>query len=159
MKMKIEHLSQNMHFFRTVAELKFQEFSYLTGNETLEDYLNRQKKYITEQLIPQSYVVLNEARHLLGTFALKCEDLKSRLDLSPWLGSVVVVPSYRRQGVGSFIVCQARRLAKELGYSQLYLYTPDQEAWYAKQGWQLIEHSFSGQFPISVMSSALNEVQ
>ena len=154
--MKIEPLSKNMHFFDDVAKLKFQEFSYLTGNETIENYLERQKIYVTDQLIPKTYVVINESRDLIGTFALKLKDLSSRLDLSPWLGSLVVVPSYRRKGVGSYIVDQAECLAKELSYSQLYLYTPDQEAWYAKQGWQLIERSFSGKIPISVMSKALN---
>lgn len=154
--MKIESLSENMHFFREVAELKFQEFSYLTGKETIEDYLNRQNKYITDQSIPKSYVVLNESGNLMGTFALKLEDLHSRPDLSPWLGSVVVVPAYRRRGVGSYIVRQAERLAKELAYSKLYLYTPDQETWYAKQGWQLIERTSSGKFPVSLMSKAIS---
>lgn len=153
--MQIEPLSKNMHFFRDVAKLKFQEFSYLNGNETIEDYLERQKIYVSDQRIPQSYVVMNESRDLIGTFALKQKDLISRLDLSPWLGSLVVVPGYRRNGIGSYIVDRAVHLAKELGYTQMYLYTPDQEAWYAKQGWQLIERSFSGKFPISVMSRAL----
>ena len=67
--MHIEPLSENMHLFRNVAEMKFQEFAYLTGNETLEDYLNRQKKYVNDQLIPKSYVVLNESKKLIGTFA------------------------------------------------------------------------------------------
>lgn len=153
--MEIEPLSKNMHFFHDVAKLKFQEFSYLTGNETFENYLERQKKYITEESIPKSYVVLNESRELIGTFALKLTDLSTRLDLSPWLGGLVVAPSFRRQGVGSYIVNQAECLAKELGYSELYLYTPDKEAWYAKQGWQLMDRSLSGEFPISVMYKTL----
>lgn len=153
--MKAELLTAHMHFFHAVAELKFQEFSYLTGEETIDDYLLRQQKYVTDESIPKSFVVLDDAGSLLGTFALKLEDLSTRSDLSPWLGSVVVVPQQRRKGVGAFIVREAERMAKELGYSELYLYTPDQEAWYAKQGWKLIEHSLSGEYPISVMSKSL----
>lgn len=153
--MKSEPLSAQMHFFRDVAELKFQEFSYLTGEETLKDYLQRQQKYVTVEPIPKSFVVIDDAGNLMGTFALKLEDLSTRPDLSPWLGSVVVAPQHRSKGVGTFIVREAERMAKELGYSQLYLYTPDQEVWYAKQGWKLIEHSFSGKYPISLMSKLL----
>lgn len=83
--MKAEPLSEHMHFFRTVAELKFQEFSYLTGEETIDDYLKRQQKYVTDEPIPKSFVVLDDAGNLLGTFALKLEDLSTRPDLSPWL--------------------------------------------------------------------------
>lgn len=154
--MIVKPLSANMHFFRDVAELKYQEFSYLTGEETIEDYLHRQKKYVTDKLIPKSFAVLNESENLLGTFALEVEDLSTRPDLSPWLGSVVVAAPHRGKGVGAFIVREAERMAKNLGYSKLYLYTPDQEAWYAKQGWMVLEHSFSGEYPISVMFKQLN---
>jgi N-acetylglutamate synthase-like GNAT family acetyltransferase len=153
--MRTEPLSTNMHFFRNVAELKFQEFSYLTGEETIEDYLSRQKKYVTDEPMPKSFVILDESGNLLGTFALKLEDLSTRPDLSPWLGSVAVAVAHRLKGVGAFIVREAERMAKELGYSELYLYTPDQEAWYAKQGWNVIEHSFSGKYPISLMAKTI----
>jgi len=153
--MKIEPLADNMHFFCDVAKLKFHEFSYLTGDETIESYLERQKTYVRDQLIPKAYVVINQLGSLTGTFTLKLEDLSSRLDLSPWFGSLVVAPKYRKQGIGAYIVNSAVRLAKDLGYSQLYLYTPNHEAWYAKQGWQLIERTLSGKFLVSVMSKAL----
>jgi N-acetylglutamate synthase-like GNAT family acetyltransferase len=156
--MIIKPLSECMQFFRAVAELKFQEFSYLTGSETIEDYLHRQQKYVTNEVIPRAYVALNEAGDLLGTFALKVEDLSSRPDLSPWLGSVVVAPAYRRQGVGAAIVSYAEQLARGLGYSVLYLYTPDQESWYTKQDWQTLEQTVSGEYPVTVMAKTICEV-
>jgi len=153
--MKIEPLSDNMHLFEDVAKMKFQEFSYLTGEDTLENYLSRQSKYVTKQHLPKAYVVLNEKKELIGTFTLKLRDFGLRLDLTPWLGSLVVASTHRRQGVGAFIVYQAERLATELGYSVLYLYTPDKEAWYSKQGWHVIERTFLNKFPVTVMSKEL----
>lgn len=155
--MQVEPLSDNMHLFQKVAEMKFQEFSYLNEEEKLENYLNRQMEYVTDKLLPKAYVVLNEDRQLLGTFTLKQKDFRSRLDLSPWLGSLVVTAKHRRQGVGAFMVCQAEHLAKALGYPQLYLYTPDQEAWYAKLGWQVVERSFLAKFPVTVMFKQLSK--
>lgn len=153
--MKIELLSDNMHLFEDVAIMKFQEFSYITGEDTLENYLSQQRKYVTEEHLPKAYVVLNEERELIGTFTLKIKDFSLRLDLTPWLGSLVVASTYRRQGVGAFIVYQAERLATELGYSMIYLYTPDKEAWYSKLGWHVIERTFLNKFPVTVMSKEL----
>lgn len=153
--MRISPLSDHMHFFNEVVDMKFQAFSYLTGEETIEDYRNRQKDYVRDILLPRAYIVLNDSQELIGTFALKKKDFKHRLDLTPWLGSVVVSIKHRRQGVGRFIVSEGERLAREMGYKALYLYTPDQEAWYSKQGWDLLERSKPTKFTFSVMSKKI----
>ncbi len=151
---EIEPLSNNMHLFESVAEMKYQEFSYLTEQEKLADYLNRQKQYVTDQVLPKAYIALHQGQ-LIGTFTLKLEDLSTRTDLSPWIGGMVVSPKYRRQGIGAFIVSQAEHFFMQLGYSQIYLFTPDKEGWYSKMGWRVLERTFLHQFPITVMSKQL----
>jgi predicted N-acetyltransferase YhbS len=71
----------------------------------------------------------------LGTATFDTEDLPSRPDLSPWLASVLVKPEARRQGVATALVSAVERLALAQGVRHLWLFTPDQAAFYAARGW------------------------
>jgi predicted N-acetyltransferase YhbS len=71
----------------------------------------------------------------LGTATLEVEDLPSRPDLSPWLASVLVTPAARRQGVATALVREVLRRAALLGHRRIWLFTPDQAAFYAARGW------------------------
>lgn len=71
----------------------------------------------------------------LGTATFDTEDLPSRRDLSPWLASVLVTPSARRQGVATALVRAVEGLAAAEGIRRLWLFTPDQAPFYAARGW------------------------
>lgn len=83
--------------------------------------------------IPATYVVLSN-EHYAGTFSFWNCDLQSRQDLYPWVGGVVVDPAFRRKGIGLFIQKEAKRLLREQGIGQAYLFT-ELDGFYEKTGW------------------------
>ena len=84
---------------------------------------------------PVSFVA-EEAGRPLGTATLDTDDLATRLDLAPWLASVLVVPVERGRGIGSRLVAHVEAAAASLGHARLYLHTPDKECFYAARGWR-----------------------
>jgi N-acetylglutamate synthase-like GNAT family acetyltransferase len=65
--------------------------------------------------------------------------MDTRPDLSPWLAAVYVAPAYRKQGIGSALVKAVESTAQQIQIARLYLFTPDQEHFYARLGWSVLE--------------------
>jgi N-acetylglutamate synthase-like GNAT family acetyltransferase len=75
-----------------------------------------------------------------------------RLDLSPWLASVLVMRGYRRQGIGSALTERVVEEARVLGVHTLYLYTYDQEQFYSRRGWSVLDRiEYRGE-PLVIMA-------
>jgi predicted N-acetyltransferase YhbS len=72
----------------------------------------------------------------VGTATLDIDDLPQRQDLTPWLASVLVRPDRRRQGIATALVAEICRRAAAQGHARLWLFTPDQAAFYAARGWR-----------------------
>ncbi len=64
--------------------------------------------------------------------------MDSHPELSPWLARVYVHADYRNRGIGACLANKVVAVAKALGYSPLYLFTPDQTRVYQGLGWQFI---------------------
>ena len=75
----------------------------------------------------------------MGTASLTESDLDSRPELTPWLASVFVLPAWRGRGIASALVERVAEEARMAGCPGCYLYTPDQQALYARLGWQMQE--------------------
>ncbi|MDJ0610053.1 MAG: GNAT family N-acetyltransferase [Kiloniellales bacterium] len=75
----------------------------------------------------------------LGVALLCNQDLDCRKNLSPWLSSLFVQAAARNRGIGGRLVREIEQAAIERRVPTLYLYTPDQGAFYAKRGWRLVE--------------------
>ena len=73
-----------------------------------------------------------------GIVVLRDHDLDARTDLKPWLSPLFVIPDYRRRGIGAALVEACATRAVEFGIRKLYLYTPDQQRFFARSGWQAI---------------------
>lgn len=88
--------------------------------------------------LPVSFIALREERPA-GVARLVKHDMDTRKDLSPWLASVFVPVEYRRRGIGTELCKTAVAEAKNLGFAKLFLFTPDKESFYTRQGWNTIE--------------------
>jgi predicted N-acetyltransferase YhbS len=86
---------------------------------------------------PVSFVAERDGE-ALGTATLDTDDLPARPELTPWLASVLVRPDRRRQGVASALVRAVEAHAAGLGHRELWLFTPDQSAFYAARGWRSV---------------------
>jgi predicted N-acetyltransferase YhbS len=83
---------------------------------------------------PCTFVAEIEGR-AVGTATLDTDDLPHRLDLSPWLASVLVWPEFRGRGIAGALVAHVEAAAQALGHPRLWLFTPDAAAFYAARGW------------------------
>lgn len=149
--MKIELLIENDHLIPEIALLKFQEFSYLVPGKTLNNFIQGLKSHLNYKKLPIAYVLVSDSKEFIGTFSLRKHDMDTHQHLTPWIGSVLVHPHKRNQGIGALIVKQSESFAKQMGYSSLHLFTPNKEAWYKKLGWQIKEHTLFNQSSVAVM--------
>jgi predicted N-acetyltransferase YhbS len=82
--------------------------------------------------------------------------MAERPHLSPWLADVYVAVEYRRQGIGSALVQRIIVEARALCVETLYLYTSDQQRFYARLGWSLREHLYHVDTEVDVMALPLS---
>lgn len=68
------------------------------------------------------------------------EEIDPKHDFTPWLAALYVAPEYRKRGVASALVRAIEQHARDVGCTQLYLYTITAEPLYAKLGWTALEH-------------------
>jgi GNAT superfamily N-acetyltransferase len=106
---------------------------------TLDIITREYKKRTIPGRIPETLVAV-EKNAPLGTASLVTHDMAERRDLSPWLAAVYVAPKFRNRGVGSALVQAVIDEAQALGVERLYLFTPDKMSFYARLGWQALEH-------------------
>jgi N-acetylglutamate synthase-like GNAT family acetyltransferase len=99
--------------------------------------------------------VAHEGRIPLGTAALRAEDMATRRDLTPWMASVYVTPAARERGIGTRLVKRIEAEALRLGFHNLYLFTFDKAPYYAKRGWQVLNHTSYREEPVVVMCRSL----
>jgi N-acetylglutamate synthase-like GNAT family acetyltransferase len=63
------------------------------------------------------------------------DELPESNEPGPWLAAVLTLPSARLNGIGSTLVQRIVQRAHQLGHNELFLYTSDQQEWYANKGW------------------------
>ncbi len=131
----------------------YDEWGYLIQDLTMKQVEARLQNHLNGDLIPLTVVGIQD-HFPVGTASLMIEDMSSRLDLSPWLASVYVLPEYRKQGIGSQLVSAVEEIGQRLGFQKLYLFTPDQERFYARLGWVVFDHAeYRGQ-QVVIMSKS-----
>jgi N-acetylglutamate synthase-like GNAT family acetyltransferase len=136
--LKINYLADHMHVLPQLAAWQQEQWGYLNPQNTVAKRAEKLKRRSKKGAIPTTFVGLVEGK-LVGSASLVENDLPSRRDLYPWLASVYVVPSWRRKGIGKQLVERVIEETEALGHSHLYLITPDQESFYRRMGWCLMD--------------------
>ena len=88
--------------------------------------------------IPLALVALSGSRPV-ATASLKIQEMTTHKHFYHWLGSVFVVPEFRRRGIGGALVRRCEARAAELGVGNLFLHTPDRETFYRKLDWTPVD--------------------
>jgi len=135
--MQIDDLKNVPQYLLPLANWHQAEWQSLNPGQSLQQRIDKMQAYLNDDFIPTTFVA--SAQQLLGSAAIIQCDMDIRSQLTPWLASVYVDEAKRCQGVGSQLVRYAMQQAAEQGIEQLYLYTPDQQAFYNKLGWQELE--------------------
>jgi GNAT superfamily N-acetyltransferase len=137
--MQISYLADHPEFIPVLAPYIVEHWRAVLPEETVERRIIKLQKHTNKSTLPIGWVAHADGQ-VFGTAALRVYDLEGREDISPWLGGVFVLPEYRRRGVASALCRAVEDGAWSLGFEMLYLFTPDQQPFYARLGWRKSEH-------------------
>lgn len=138
MILRIEYLADHPGCIPTLGRWFFNEWKQLYNGKSIEDVTASIRERLNYDKLPLALVAV-EGGAVVGTVCLKDHDMDIREDLSPWLAGLYVAAAYRGRGFGARLVTAVVDKARILGVSKLYLYTPNQERFFAKRGWSVFE--------------------
>ena len=154
---RIDYLADHPEMIPTQANWHYNQWGYLNPGCTVDRYIASLEKQLGRKQVPTAFVALEEDNSPLGSASLVTFDMDTKMDLSPWLASVFVVPEQRNKRIGSSLVRRVVDEAKEIGIEILYLFTPDRENFYARMGWTVFERTVYRGERIVIMSIRLEE--
>lgn len=134
----ISFLADCPAFLPTVSAWVFGEWGEHMPGLTVEDLTRVFSGHLNRDRIPLTLVAFWDGQPA-GTASIYLHDMDIRPRLSPWLAAVYVAPHYRKQGIGSGLVKAIENMARRLQIERLYLFTPDQEHFYDRLGWSMLE--------------------
>ncbi len=137
--LQIIPLSSKPEFAPTCAAWSFGSWGCHIEDSALSDVIHRyQERALNINSLPLVWVGLIKEK-IIGMISLKKYDHEDRPELSPWLGSVFVHPSFRNKGYASQLIQKLHDEARNLNYKKLYLFTSDTEKLYTKNGWKTVD--------------------
>lgn len=148
--MKIIDLRHAPQHIPTIARWHFDEWGYLNPGKTLAYRIERMQRYIADNPIPSMLIAI-DGEDVLGTAALVAADMDSHPELTPWLASVYIREDQRGLGLGKALVKALMDFAGQQQLPRLYLFTPDQEGFYAKLGWKTRVRETYRDTPVTIM--------
>ncbi len=137
-RLRIEPLADHPELFPILAEWENAEWGHLMPDVSIEDLAAAFARRANRDRVPMTFVGLLD-EEFVSTASLVERDLPPRADLSPWLAIVRTLPQQRGRGFGSALVRAVMDKAFHLGHDRLYLYTPDQQDFYARLGFRPLE--------------------
>jgi len=143
-------------YIDTIAQWQHDEWSAVSP-KTLQERKDRLRSHLGEDLVPSTYILMDN--DIVGSAAIIVSDMLTRPDLTPWLASVVVSPEHRGKGAGGKLVLHVMTKAAEAGIKELYLYTPDQEGFYKKLGWQTVNKEVYRDQNVIIMKAQLTNIE
>ncbi len=149
--MTIEYLADRLEFLPRLAQWQHGEWGNLRPGDSVEARAARLQSWTNRDRIPLT-VVAHAEGEVFGSASLIVHDMETRMELSPWLAGVFVGPDHRRRGIGAELVRRIMSEAAKLKVPLLYLYTVHSEAFYAKLGWTLLEHTVYRQQRVAMMT-------
>jgi GNAT superfamily N-acetyltransferase len=94
---------------------------------------------LADHAVPKPLVALTRSNALAGGLAFIAAKSPLSDGFPIWINAVLVVPEYRRQGVGSRLIQAAQEVARRAGVPRLYALTelPDL---YSKLNWSILSN-------------------
>ena len=137
-QLEIYPLSEKPEYAPTCAAWSFGSWGCHLEEASLQKSLTGYKERSENaDKIPLTWIaILN--KKVTGMVSLVINDHPDHPELSPWLASMFVHPEFRKKGYASQLIQKLHAEAKNLNYKKLYLFTPDAEKLYEKNGWKII---------------------
>jgi GNAT superfamily N-acetyltransferase len=150
----IAYLDEHMDAIPSLAAWHHDAWFSVTPHLSVADRIAGFQARARRGSIPTGFVALTDSV-VVGMACLVAYDVDSHRHWTPWLASVLVGPAYRRQGIGSALTRRATDEASALGVSTLYLFTFDQEPFYARLGWSPVDRAQMAGRPGTIMTRTL----
>ena len=133
---------------KLIANWIFNYWGKYYPNCSKEDVLQELQR---QTILPKTLIAI-QGDLPIGTVSLYEED-GLNTSLTPWLGSLFVLPDYRHQGIGKHLIESAILEAKSMDYPNLYIITLEHSltAWYAQMGWHFLKKDDLNGYPVDVM--------
>ena len=142
--LKIELLDDHPDALPMLKDLFESEWEPYYGAEGPGDAETDLKNSANRTKLPIALIALVDG-NVCGTAALKMESVTSYPDYFPWLAGLLVAPEYRRQGIGEQLIAKIEKLAKQLGYKEIFVGTGEKsgmsEITLDKRDWKFIDKS------------------
>jgi GNAT superfamily N-acetyltransferase len=138
MELRIETLAAHPELVPLVAGWHFGAWGHQDPGGTEASWAARLAERARPTGIPSYYVALQDAK-AAGAVGLCESDMRTRPELRPWLTGLYVRPHLRRRGIGTRLVQQAMRVAREAGATTLHLHTADAQQLYSRLGWEAFD--------------------
>ena len=129
----IEPVANHPGIHETVAQWLWSEW----GNPHNQGLFRSLVAHCRGDGIPALFAAFSGGRPV-GVVGLFRADLVSRQDLTPWMGTLYVIPEYRRKGIALALEEYALDRAKELGFPEVFLYTR-LTGYYERRGWVFLD--------------------
>jgi len=134
--MQIDYLADHFEAVPLLADWHHGEWK----ESTLEWTAAELRTHTLSGHIPTTLVAIDEGR-VIGSTSLLTADLPGWEHLAPWVASVYVAPDCRGRGIGRALIARAVEEARQLGVPEVFLYTANKQGYYARLGWQTVEHA------------------
>lgn len=131
--LRIDPLADVPQHTATVMTWIFNQFGAAPGR-TLPDVIAGAHRFANTERLPMLFVASRDGEPL-GCIALRDQDLPGWEQMTPWLASLFVIPDARGKGIAAALARHLESVATRLGYTRLYLHTPDAVAYYRRLGW------------------------
>jgi N-acetylglutamate synthase-like GNAT family acetyltransferase len=150
MSMKISYLADYPKFIPILAPEIVAYWRNVLPEETVERRIAKLRSHMNKDNLPIAWVA-HSNDEVFGTAALRIHDLASREELTSWLAGVFVRKEYRRRGITSALCSVVEQKTWSLGFTTLYLFTPDQQSLYARLGWLMWERGEWEEIEVDIM--------
>jgi GNAT superfamily N-acetyltransferase len=134
---QIDFLADRPDDLETLVVPMFEYWQRVFTDDTLAARRERLRGHLNRSELPVAWVAHDKGT-VLGTAALRANDLPEYPKLTPWLSGVFVLPAHTNRGVGSALCRHVEVQAAQMGYSRLYLFTLDRQSLYGRLGWRLL---------------------
>src|SRR3954463_1643952 len=103
MSIEVSYLADHPALLEDLAPWLHAEWGWFTPGSTLESRRIKLREHLNREKLPLA-VVAQANGVPLGIAALRAQDMDTRGELTPWLASVYVATTVRRQGLGARLV-------------------------------------------------------
>jgi len=149
--MQIADLNQHPDYAPQTAQLLHTEWSHLPAWSHQPTLLARLTQ--RNQRAPTEFTLIAtpDGETVIATCSVIRYELDDIAAREYWIGEVVTDKKFRGQGVANALIQQAISRARQQQIGELWLYTPDQQAYYQRSGWQAVEQRHIAGEDVTVM--------